>query len=287
MPELPEIETIRLQLGKVLPGKKIVRMEVRGAKTVQGDSKLVEGKKITGVRRRAKVLIVDLEGGMAVAFHFKMTGQLILDQDNDGKTWEDRVVGGHPTEDYENPMPSKHTRVIFKLDHGTLYFNDQRMFGWVKIGRREEIEQEKFLQSLGPEPFDITADDFVKRIAKSKKPIKLVLMDQEVIAGVGNIYANDALWEARVDPKRPAYTLTAKQYSELHKGLKKVLNEGIKYGGASYSDYVNAHGLGGKYQEHFRTYGREGQECLRGDGGIVHKFVLGGRGTYYCPACQH
>jgi formamidopyrimidine-DNA glycosylase len=111
-------------------------------------------------------------------------------------------------------------------------------------------------------------------------------MEQEVLAGVGNIYANDALWEAKVNPRRPANALTAKQYSELYKGLTRVLKEGIEYGGASYSDYVNAEGLGGKYQEHFRAYSREGEECLRNDGGVIHKFDLGGRGTYFCPKCQ-
>lgn len=286
MPELPEIETVKLQLGRVLVGRKFMGVEVRSKKNVQGHFDGLVGKKVTGVRRKAKVLLIDFEKDLTLAFHFKMTGQLILDQDDDGKTWEDRIVGGHPTEDYENPMPSKHTRVIFKLDRGTLYFNDQRMFGWVKVGRREEIEKEKFLESLGPEPFDTDEKEFTRRVAKSKKPIKLVLMDQEVISGVGNIYANDACWEAKVNPRRAANTLTARQYADLYKGVIDVLNEGIKYGGASYSDYVNAHGLGGHYQEHFRTYGREGEECRREDGGIIHKFDLGGRGTYFCPKCQ-
>lgn len=286
MPELPEIETVKLQLGKVLVGRKIKKVEVRGSKTVHGDIRLVEEKNIIGVRRKAKVLIIDIEGDAAMAFHFKMTGQLILDQDEDGKTWQDRIVGGHPTEDFERPMPSGHSRVIFELEGGKMFFNDQRKFGWVKIGSRSEIEKEKFLESLGPEPFDISEEEFSRRISIPKKPIKLVLMEQERISGVGNIYANDALWEAKVDPKRGANTLTAKQYSDLYHGLIKVLEEGIKYGGASYSDYVNAHGLGGKYQDHFRTYNREGKDCLRGDGGIIHKFVLGGRGTYYCPKCQ-
>ncbi len=286
MPELPEIETVKLQLAKVMVGRKFVEVVIKASPIVQGDMVRIVGTSVTGVRRIAKVLLMDLENDMTLAFHFKMTGQLILEQDNDNKTFNDRVVGGHPTEDFEKPMPSTHTRVIFKLDKGTLYFNDQRMFGWVKVGKREDIDNDKFLKGLGPEPFEVTEEEFKNRVGKYKKPIKLVLMEQEVLAGVGNIYANDALWEAKVNPRRPANALTAKQYSELYKGLTRVLKEGIEYGGASYSDYVNAEGLGGKYQEHFRAYSREGEECLRNDGGVIHKFDLGGRGTYFCPKCQ-
>jgi formamidopyrimidine-DNA glycosylase len=286
MPELPEIETVRMQLARVAVGRRFTDVEMRGNKTVHGDITRIIGLQVRGVRRIAKVLLMDLDDDLTVAFHFKMTGQLILEQDDDNKTINDRVVGGHPTEDFVKPMPGSHTRVIFKLDKGTLYFNDQRMFGWVKVGKREEIENDKFIKKLGPEPFDMTEEEFKNRVGRYKKPIKIVLMEQEVLAGVGNIYANDALWEAKVNPRRPANTLTAKQYSELFKGLTRVLKEGIEYGGASYSDYVNAEGLGGKYQEHFRAYSREGEECLRNDGGVIHKFDLGGRGTYFCPKCQ-
>ena len=113
-------------------------------------------------------------------------------------------------------------------------------------------------------------------------------MDQTVLSGVGNIYANDACWEAKVNPRRLAYTLTAKQYKELYKGVIRVLEEGIRYGGATAADakYIDLHGLGGHYQEHFRVYDREGELCLRDDEGIIHRFALGGRGTYFCPVCQ-
>lgn len=221
-----------------------------------------------------KVLLIDFGSDLLLGFHFKMTGQLIYE--DGGK----RIVGGHPTEDFVNKMPSNHTRVIFNFDKGTLYFNDQRLFGWVEINP-------KFVDKLGPEPFEIDEKKFVELVCKRKKPIKLVLMEQDVISGVGNIYANDACWEAKVNPRRLANTLTAKQFSDLYKGMIKVLEEGIKYGGATAADakYIDLHGLGGHYQDHFRVYDREGEECLRGDG-IVHKFVLGGRGTYYCPKCQ-
>lgn len=283
MPELPEIETVRLQLQRVLPGMVVRKVQVLHGKSLQGDPALVEGKKVQAIRRRAKLLLVDLEEGIVMAIHFKMTGQLVFV----GRGGDSRVVGGHPTTDFVGPLPSTHTRVIFHLSGGKLYFNDQRLFGWIKIGKKDKIEKEKFLQSLGPEPFDITQKQFVDLVSKRKKPIKLVLMDQQVISGVGNIYANDACWEARVNPRRLANTLTAKQYRDLYAGLTRVLKEGIKYGGATAADakYVDLRGLGGHYQEHFRVYEKEGQMCSRGDG-IIHRLTLGGRGTYFCPQCQ-
>jgi formamidopyrimidine-DNA glycosylase len=178
--------------------------------------------------------------------------------------------------------------VIFHLDQGDLFFNDQRLFGWVIIDSTFNIDHLPFIKNLGPEPFEIDKDKFLKILSPLKKPIKLALMDQTVISGVGNIYANDACWEAKVNPRRLANTLTRKQYEDLYTGLVKVLKEGIKYGGATAADakYIDLHGLGGHYQDHFRTYDREGEECLREDGGIIHKFSLGGRGTYMCPKCQ-
>jgi len=282
MPELPEIETVRIQLQRVLPGKRIKRVEILKPKSFQGKPEMAEGKKVLGVGRKAKLLLIDLEGETDLAIHFKMTGQLIYIGNGE------RVAGGHPTADFTGELPSKHTRVIFHLDKGTLFFNDQRIFGWVKTGNKDEIARMKFLKTLGPEPFDMDEKEFIKIINKRKKPVKLVLMDQTVLSGVGNIYANDACWEAKVNPRRLAYTLTAKQYKELYKGVIRVLEEGIRYGGATAADakYIDLHGLGGHYQEHFRVYDREGELCLRDDEGIIHRFALGGRGTYFCPVCQ-
>lgn len=303
MPELPEIETVKLQLERVLPGNTIEKVEILKPKSFIGKKELVEGKKVIGVKRLAKVLLIDLEGEIDLAIHFKMTGQLVWIPNQKIKTQKSkiksnsntinskinkRIVGGHPTQDFVGELPSKHTRVILHLDSGILYFNDQRIFGWVRAGTKEEIANMKFLKALGPEPLDISEDEFIKLVSKRKKPIKLVLMDQTVISGVGNIYANDALWEAEVNPRRLANTLTRKQYQELYRGVIKVLEEGIKFGGATAADakYIDLHGLGGHYQEHFRTYDGEGEECPREDGGIIHKLKLGGRGTYFCPTCQ-
>ena len=153
MPELPEIETVRMQLSQVLPGRKLIRVEVRSEKIAKSSMEILVGKKITGVRRRAKVLLVIFEGDLVLALHFKMTGQLIYEVNekpqetnlkkqtslNTQKTnYKNRIVGGHPTEDFENPMPGKHTRIIFYLNGGKLFFNDQRKFGWVLTGTNEK-----------------------------------------------------------------------------------------------------------------------------------------------------
>jgi len=285
MPELPEIETVKLQLEKVLPGQTLKDVEIRSAKTVQGNIRSLVGKKVVSIKRMGKVLLINFGPNLDLGFHFKMTGQLVYEAH--GK----RIVGGHPTEDFWHQMPSSHTRAIFKFDNppsreasegrgGTLYFNDQRLFGWIEINPG-------FVDKLGPEALEITSDEFIKRLSKLRKPIKLAIMDQELISGVGNIYANDALWEAKINPRFPSGQLTVEQLTVLLDKIKLVLREGIKYGGATAADakYIDLHGLGGHYQEHFRVYDREGKPCHRGDG-VVHKFELGGRGTYYCPKCQ-
>lgn len=256
MPELPEIETVKLQLQKVLVGQICVKSEL----------KEIEGKKVKEVKRMGKVLLINFGKDLDLGFHFKMTGQLIYES----KT--QRIVGGHPTNDFVSKMPGKHTRMIFTFSKGVLYFNDMRKFGWVRINP-------EFTKSLGPDALKITT------LKKSKKPIKIAIMDQTLIAGVGNIYANDALWEAKINPSLPSNQLTNNQLTILLGKIKLVLREGIKYGGASVSDYVDLRGLEGKYQDYFRVYNREGQKCKRCKS-VIEKFELGGRGTYFCPVCQ-
>ena len=328
MPELPEIEIVKLQLQKVLIGQTIVSIEQLHKKSLQGNNKLVIGKKITGIKRLGKMLVIKLasshpersEGSrlkaakknasldssaspqndkfMCIAIHFKMSGQLILirgkgDPFDKLRAGADRgklkrIVGGHPTEDWTRKLPSKHTRVIFHFKSGdTMFFNDQRIFGWNKILTEEELRNLPFVKNLGPEIWDISAVEFFNLLQKKKKPIKVTLMDQEVLSGVGNIYANDALWEARIHPQIQAQSLAFPKAKLLQDALIKVLKEGIKYGGATAADakYIDLHGLGGTYQEHFRVYDRVGQPCLKCKTKIK-KMILGGRGTYFCPACQ-
>jgi formamidopyrimidine-DNA glycosylase len=295
MPELPEIETIKLQLQKVLVGLEIDYIEQLHPKSLQGDATLISGKKITQIRRFGKMLVIDLSDKLHLAIHFKMSGQLILVKNLESKVKSvrddihKRIAGGHPSGDWIGKLPSKHTRAIFHFKSGdALYFNDQRIFGWVKISNTKELENMPFIQKLGKEPWDLSDDEFHELFVRRKKAVKHVLMDQELLSGVGNIYANDALWEAKIHPERQSQSLDKKETSVLRKCIIKVLKEGIKYGGATASDekYMNLDGLGGHYQDHFRVYDREGKKCLRNDKGVVKKIVLGARGTYFCLVCQ-
>jgi len=195
-------------------------------------------------------------------------------------------VGGHPTADWVNDLPSKYTRIIIDFDNGAkLFFNDLRVFGWMKL--MTDGEWEKLEKKLPPDVVDreFTMEYFRSVLAKSGRSVKLVLLDQSKFGGVGNIYANDALYKARIDPRRKANDLGEKEIRELYKAVKEVIDLGIKYGGASVDKYVDAAGVGGKYQEHFLVYQRNGEKCKR-DGEAIRKIKIGGRGTYYCPSCQ-
>lgn len=266
MPELPEIETVKLQLQKVLVGQKLLQSSFKG----------LIGKEVKNIGRKGKVLLINFGDNLDLGFHFKMTGQLVYIP-HQGEVLR-RIVGGHPSEDMIAKLPNSHTREIFEFEKGKLFFNDMRKFGWVEINP-------KFVEKLGPEPFNISAEEFVNRVSKFKRPIKVVIMDQEVISGVGNIYANDALWEAKIDPQTLSYKLQKEQLELLFEKIKLVLREGIKYGGATVDNYLNLQGMGGHYQEHLRVYKREGLPCHR-CGSKIQKFILGGRGTFYCPECQ-
>lgn len=270
MPELPEVETIRGQLEEHLVGHKILEVEVSSLKTFpQGKEKLLGGR-VKSVRRLGKVLIVDLDNGFSFLMHLKLTGQVI-----------------YSSARFPN-VPGKFTRVFFKLDRaGQLFFNDSRKFGWIKVEETPNVAKESFIAKLGPEPLrDLTGNGFAQILSSSRRPIKIILMDQEKLSGVGNIYANDALWLAKINPKRPANSLTAKETQTLYRAVLKVLQDGIKYQGASDQWYVTAEGKKGSYQEHFLAYGKKGELCRRCRKGKFTKYFLGGRGTYVCPVCQ-
>jgi formamidopyrimidine-DNA glycosylase len=281
MPELPEVETMRLQLEKYLVGHKIVSVDVKNRKTFQGDEGKIIGGKVVDTRRFGKVSVIDLDNGYSILTHVKLTGQYIyrgLNLKNPSKL-SAKVIGG---------VPGPHTLVIFNLDRGgELYYNDVRRFGWIRIEKTPDVENESFIKKLGPEPLkNLTLDLFKDILSKSGRPIKIVLMDQEKMGGVGNIYANDALWLARVSPKAPAKSLGDQQTKELYEAVSTVLKAGMKYGGASELAFVTPDGAEGEYQKHTLVYGREGEPCERCHKSLVKKFFLSGRGTYWCPVCQ-
>lgn len=281
MPELPEVEAIKLQLGEYLKGHKFVSVEVRNRKTFQGDEKKIIGGKLVGTRRFGKVTSIDLDNGYSILTHVKLTGQYIYRGPNlkNPKPLSKKVIGG---------IPGPHTLVIFKLDkNGELYYNDVRRFGWIKIAKTSEVPEEPFIKKLGPEPFkDLTLEKFREILSNTVRPIKIVLMDQEKIGGVGNIYANDALWLAKINPKTPAKELEDEKSEKLYNSILKVLKEGLKWGGASELSFVTPDGSEGSYQNHTLVYGRTGEPCERCHKARFQKIFLGGRGTYFCPFCQ-
>lgn len=283
MPELPEVETIKLGLQRKILGKKIKKIESRFPKLFLGIPKNVEGKKVLKVWRKAKVLGVDLSDDQTLLFHLKMTGQLIYD---DGKR---RFIGGHPTPDMRDSLPNKTSHNIFYFSDGSvLYFNDQRKFGWVKLVPTSEVENDKLLRKLGPEPLDRS---FTWKILKERllihksMSIKTAIMDQSVISGVGNIYASEACFDAKLDPKVKVSYLSDSQFKRLYLGIVKCLQDGIKYGGSSKTHFVNEEGEKGYFLDYAFVYWREGKSCKR-CGSKIKKVQLNGRGTYYCPRCQ-
>ncbi len=280
MPELPEVETVKIQLNKFLSGHKIEDVTVHTPKLFTGNPKDVIGAKIKEVKRFAKVLSINLSNGISLVVHIKLTGQLLYQGPNlkNPPVLSKKVFG----------LGDKHTHVIFKLDKGgTLYFNDLRKFGWIKVMKTNAIKTSGFVSKLGPEPLDgLTQSLFADIISKSKRPIKVVLMDQEKIGGIGNIYANDALLLAKIHPKRSSNSLTRQEQIKLYNSIVHVLKKGIEFGGASELAYVHPDGSEGGYQKHFIAYGKDGQLCPICKKEKIVKVRISGRGTYFCPNCQ-
>lgn len=282
MPELPEVETIRTQLADKLIGRKIVGVEVKLAKIWQGDKKDVVGQTIKDVRRRAKIIVIELSNGKYIVVHLKMTGQLVYGN----KTAETiSFKEGIPFAGFS--LPGKTTHVILKLDKGTLFFNDMRQFGWMKVLDKDQlalIDEKHGPDAIGP---DFTPEYLAKICASWGRPIKLLLMEQAKIAGVGNIYANEALWCAQILPTRKGKELKPAEIKKLHGCIQEVLAKGLKYGGSSAADeaFVNVMGERGHMQEHFNVYQKKGQVCRR-CGGAITMSRIGGRGTFFCSKCQ-
>lgn len=282
MPELPEVETIRRTLEGNIIGKTITKIEVLNLKSFHGEPFHAEGQKVLKTFRKAKMLGISLANDLTLLFHLKMSGQVIYQG-------EKKFVGGHPTTDMLGQMPNKSTRVVFNFNDGSvLFFNDQRKFGWVKLMNKESLNSDRFLTNLGPEPLEegfnwqLLRDNLYKH---KKTPVKVALLDQTVVAGVGNIYASEACFIAGVDPKRLIGELTDREFIKLHKGVVESLESGIKYGGSSKTHFVDAEGRKGVFLDFAYVYGRDKSPCKKCGTGVI-KIKLGGRGTYYCSSCQ-
>jgi formamidopyrimidine-DNA glycosylase len=265
MPELPEVETIKRELEKSLLGKKITEVCVHNPIVVREPSVAkfksgLEGSSIKKILRKAKVLILELSNGRALVIHLKMTGQLVY------------------------PGNGKDARVIFRLADGkTLDFNDRRLFAELRL--LDDWHSFKFIQSLGPEPFDLSQEQFNSMLAKKRTRIKPLLMDQGFISGVGNLYAAEVLFRSRINPERSASSLSDKERELLFEELKKTLIEAIEHRGSSVDQYVQLSGEPGDYVRFHKVYDREGKPCLFCKTPIK-RTSLGGRGTYFCPRCQ-
>ncbi len=281
MPELPEVETIVSGLRKYLIGQKITSIKFLDRKRFVGDEKQILNQEILDIKRRAKLIIIKLKNKLNLVIHLKMTGQLVY------KDKTHKIAGGHQSEELYLEVPNIHTRIIFNLSGGgTLYYNDLIRYGTVRILSDEEVEK-MTSGEFGPEPFSSEFNKgYLSAITRKAKRanIKKILMDQKKIAGVGNIYANEALYIAGIDPRREASSLTDTEVSKLYNAILQSLTLGIKRQGASIRNYVNHEGKKGAMQNHFKVYDRTGQKC--GCGGMIQKIQLNGRGTYFCPACQ-
>lgn len=287
MPELPEVETVRRGLAELLPGRVIAAVQqIESPKSFPNSpadvAEFAIGASIIAVRRRAKVLLIDLNSNYTLVIHLKMTGQLVFR----GK----EVFGaGHPNDSLIGELPDRSTRVVIDFtDDSHLYFNDQRKFGWVKLLPSLEVPNIDFMKKVGPEPLeaDFTAEAFTGRFKRrANTNIKAALLDQTVVAGVGNIYADESLWGAKIDPRRLVKTISDNEFKLLYTELRDVMNLAIEKGGSTDKNYVNAEGKRGSYMDFARVFRREGQKCPRCDSEII-KIKHAGRGTHLCEFCQ-
>ena len=288
MPELPEVETIRRGLGSLIVGKRIANAQVfdspKSFPNAPGDvQQFLVAAEVIAVRRRAKVLLIELSSRYTLVIHLKMTGQLVF-------RGEQTFGGGHPTDSLIQKLPDKSTRVQLDFSDGSkLFFNDQRKFGWMKLMPTIEVPNIDFMQKVGPEPLDdsFTAEEFIQRIRRRNgTTIKAAILDQTVLAGVGNIYADESLWAARIHPAARVRDVSDTQLAELLKEIKFVLALSIEKGGSTDKNYVDAEGKKGSYLTFANVFRREGEDCPRHPGVHIEKIRVAGRGTHICPVCQ-
>ena len=288
MPELPEVETVKRGLNKFIVGRVITSEKhdtEKGFPNAPADVKnFMIGAKIREVRRRAKVLMIDLSTDYTLVIHLKMTGQLVYVAAD-----ATRFGAGHPNDSLINNLPDKSTRVtIIFEDDSHLYFNDQRKFGWMRLMPTVAVPELPFMQKVGPEPLEssFTFAEFKQRFARRKNSaIKAALLDQSVIAGVGNIYADEALWSAKIHPLTRVGDISDAKLKALYDGVREVMNLSISLGGSSSRNYVHADGSKGRYLDFAKVFHREGTPCPR-CGTEILKTRAAGRGTHLCPRDQ-
>ncbi|MEQ7053718.1 DNA-formamidopyrimidine glycosylase [Paenibacillaceae sp. P-4] len=274
MPELPEVETVKQTLNTLVAGKRIERVTVTLPRIIQRPSEIeqfcdaLKGHTIERVERRGKFLRILLDGLVLVS-HLRMEGRYGV------------YAANEPVE--------KHTHVIFHFDDGTeLRYKDVRQFGTMHLFAAGEEWEQPPLHKLGVEPLspEFTVERFAEAMRRRRSFIKPVLLNQHIVVGIGNIYVDEALFRAGIHPNRAADELTDEEYALLHRAIIDTLKEAVEAGGSSIKSYVNGQGEMGMFQHQLQMYGRQGQPCVQ-CGSIIEKTVVGGRGTHYCPVCQH
>lgn len=289
MPELPEVETVRLGLAPVMEGHVLTDVETR-----RGNLRIpfphdfiarTKGRKVRALRRRAKYILADLDSGESLVIHLGMSGRMSVYAEG-----KQRKLGGY----VYNPAPDgagkgKHDHVVFETDApARIVFNDHRRFGLMTLVPTKTIESNRMFAGMGVEPLSpkFTTAHLAKMLDGKKTPIKSALLDQRVVAGLGNIYVCEALFRSHISPKRLAGSIKRDKLAPLVAAIKKVLKDAIAAGGSTLRDHAQATGNPGAFQHHFLVYGREGKPCKLGCPGTVKRIVQAGRSTFYCPKCQ-
>jgi formamidopyrimidine-DNA glycosylase len=286
MPELPEVETIRTGLKQKIIGKKIIAVRVGMKKQVKSDFNefisVLKGNAFSDIDRIGKLLIFRLKKGNSMLLvHLKMTGQLIY------RKGRKIIAGGHKIMENDLNLPNKYSHIIFTFgDKSELFFNDQRQFGYMKLASYTEVEN--IIRGYGVEPFskDFSVSELKKIIKGRTTNIKAILLDQKKIAGIGNIYADESLFASHIFPGRPASTLSDLEIKDLRQAIIAVMKKSIKYGGTTFSNFLDCGGSKGRFVNFLKVYGHAGEPCPKCPGGIVRKKKIAGRGTSYCDKCQ-
>ena len=318
MPELPEVENLRVGLEREIKNQKILSAEVRLPKLVSGTGnkrkssktkavefiKGVSGKKIVEIDRRAKNLIFKLSDGSAILVHLKMSGQFVYKSSRQGNIVEgghfpeipnkpgSRTSGGAQRQEFTNrpevSLPGKHTHIIFKLEKGTLFYNDTRTFGYLIYYKNlEELHRSETLKNLGPEPLseEFSLEYFAKALRNKKKNLKSALLGQEVVVGLGNIYVDEACFHAGINPSRMTHKLKSEEVKKLYAAIKKILPRAIHLGGSSVATYMLLDESRGNFAREHKVYGKDGDPCINCKRPLSKK-TLAGRTTVFCKNCQ-
>lgn len=300
MPELPEVETIRRGLSTLIVGRNISAVHnydsAKSFPNAESDvRRFMIGASVLDIRRRAKVLLIDLSSGYTLVCHLKMTGQIVIiqkptvEQSDVGASPSLRWGAGHPNDSFVHELPDNTTRAHIDFTDGTrLYFNDLRKFGWMKLYPTVQVPNIHFMKKVGPEPLEssFTGDVLYERLQRRKNTsIKAALLDQTVLAGVGNIYADESLWTVQLHPATQVKNVPLEQIEALATAVKSVMNLSIEKGGSTDKNYVNAEGKKGSYLSFANVFRRDGQPCPR-CGTTITKLRVAGRGTHICPTCQ-